>query len=363
LLMVLALLAVAYCFYKLRHGISLGDFRWSTVAASLANARLSLLLLALATIYACYAIRALRWVQLCRSLGDTRFRHVYTATLMGFTCVFLLGRAGEPIRPVLIARKDSLSIPQMFGVFVLERILDMAATATIAILGLLSFRRGAAVGSAGRLVLTSARSAGILLLVGFVAAGAFLIYFRLHGASWLRARLGRPEWHHGWRARIVLLLEGFSEGLEGIRTWRDLGAASVYTVAHWMLVMLVYVWVIRAFPGALSRLSLRDIVLVLAFTLVGSAAQLPVAGGGAQAATFLVLTLIFGIEKEPAAVASILCWLVSFASCCVVGLPLLFHEGWSMGELRRLARSEAKAEAAQLLSDAEGGAAFEEKPR
>jgi uncharacterized protein (TIRG00374 family) len=363
LLLLLALLVVAYCFYKLRHGISLGDFRWSTVAASLVGARLSLLLLSLAAIYACYALRALRWVHFCRSLGDVHFNRVYMATLMGFACVFLLGRPGEPIRPVLIARKDSLSIPQMFGVYVLERIFDMAATATLAIFALLSFGRGSPVGPAGNLVLGSARSAGILLLAGFLAAGAFLIYFRLHGAGWLRARLGRPEWRQGWRVHVVALLEGFSEGLEGIRTWRDLGAASVYTAAHWVLVVLVYMWVIHAFPGALSKLTLRDIVLVLAFTLVGSAAQLPVAGGGAQAATFLVLTLIFGVEKEPAAVASILCWLVSFASCCLVGLPLLFREGWSMGELRRLARSEAKAEAAQLLSDAERAAAVEEKPQ
>jgi len=363
LLLLLALLVVAYCVYKFRNGISLGEFRWSTVAASLRHARLWLLLLALAAIYACYALRALRWVRFCRPLGHARFNRVYMATLMGFACVFLLGRPGEPIRPVLIARKDSLPIPQMFGVYVLERVFDMAATATLAIFALLSFGRQGPVGPAGNLVMNSARSAGIVLLTGLVAAVAFLLYFRLHGATWLRRRLGQPMWRHGWRAHLVALLEGFSEGLDGIQTWEDLSAASVYTAAHWVLVVLVYVWIIHAFPGTLSTLTLRDIVLVVAFTLVGSAAQLPVAGGGSQAATFLVLTLIFGVEKEPAAVAAILCWLVGFASCCLLGLPLLFREGWSMGELRRLARSEAKAEEVQLLSDAERAAALQEKPR
>jgi uncharacterized protein (TIRG00374 family) len=363
LLLLLALLAVAYCFYKFRHGISLGDFQWTTVASSLVHARLSLLVLGLAIIYACYALRALRWMRFCRSLGDTHFSHVYTATLMGFSCVFLFGRPGEPIRPVLIARKDSLSIPQMFGVYVLERIWDMAATATLAIFALLAFERSGPVGPAGKLVMASARSAGIVLLAGLIFAVAFLIYFRLHGARWLIARLGHAKWRHGWRAHVVALLEGFSEGLQGIRTWEDLAAASIYTVAHWVLVVLVYECVIHAFPGALSTLTLSDVVLVVAFTLIGSAAQLPVAGGGSQAATFLALTLIFGIEKEPAAVAAIVCWLVAFASCCFVGLPLLFREGWSMRELRRLARSEAKAEEAHLLSDAERAQALEEKPR
>jgi hypothetical protein len=89
---------------------------------------------------------------------------------------------------------------------------------------------------------------------------------------------------------------------------------------------------------------------------VGSAAQLPGVGGGAQAATFLVLTLMFGISKEPAATMAIVVWLVTFASCSIVGLPLLFHEGWSMGEIRQMARAEEKAGEAALLEEAEQGA-------
>jgi hypothetical protein len=88
---------------------------------------------------------------------------------------------------------------------------------------------------------------------------------------------------------------------------------------------------------------------------VGSAVQLPGVGGGAQLATFLVLTLIFGVEKEPAATMAIVVWLVGFASCSLVGLPLLFREGWSMGELRRMAQAEERAGEAVLLAEAEGG--------
>jgi hypothetical protein len=39
-----------------------------------------------------------------------------------------------------------------------------------------------------------------------------------------------------------------------------------------------------------------------------------------------------------------------------VGLPLLFHEGWSMGELRQMARAEEKAGEAALLEEAEHAA-------
>ena len=37
-------------------------------------------------------------------------------------------------------------------------------------------------------------------------------------------------------------------------------------------------------------------------------------------------------------------WLITFASCSLVGVPLLFREGWSMGELRQMARPKKKRE-------------------
>lgn len=353
LLLLLALLAAGYFVYKFRHAITLEGFRWSMVMESLHHARISLLLLGVVAIYVCFAIRTLRWMRFSRWLGKTRFANVYSATLMGFACMFLLGRAAEPVRPVLIARKDSLSMPKMFGVYVLERVFDMTASALLAGFALVAFERRGFVGQGNDVLMRAARSAGVLLLVGLVAAIAFLIYFRYHGAGWLVRKLHESRWRHGWRGRVVVLLEGFSEGLQGIRTWGDLGALTFYTVVHWLLVALVYLWVIHAFPGKLAAFSFVGAILVLAFTLVGSALQLPGVGGGAQLATFLVFTLIFGVEKEPAATASIMIWLVTFASCSVVGLPLLFREGWSMGELRRMARAEEQAGEAELLAEAQ----------
>jgi hypothetical protein len=56
------------------------------------------------------------------------------------------------------------------------------------------------------------------------------------------------------------------------------------------------------------------------------------------------LTRIFQIEQEPAAAAAVASWLIAFAGSCLAGVPLLIREGWSVGDLRRLARAEAKAE-------------------
>jgi len=54
--------------------------------------------------------------------------------------------------------------------------------------------------------------------------------------------------------------------------------------------------------------------------------------------------------------------LVTFSSCSLAGLPLLFREGWSMGELRRIARSEERAAEAEFLHETEPAARTPESP-
>ena len=127
----------------------------------------------------------------------------------------------------------------------------------------------------------------------------------------------------------------------------------MYTALHWILVAFVYLWVLHAFGSRLATLSFTDVLLVLAFGMVGSVAQLPGVGGGAQASTILVLTLIFGVEHEPAVAASMAVWLISFATVCFAGIPLMLSEGWSMGDLRRMVKEQERASEAVLLEEAE----------
>ena len=193
----IAAVVLAFIVYELEHSGALKNFDWRMVAESVRNANLSLLLLAVVAIYVCYAIRALRWMQFSRILGHTHFWNVYKATLMGFTCLFLLGRPGEPIRPVLIAKKDSLPVVGMFGVFFLERISDIAATAVLAAVALALFQQGGLVNERTAHLLVFARSVGRALLYGLVATIAVLVYFRFQGARLLTNFLRNPRMAHG----------------------------------------------------------------------------------------------------------------------------------------------------------------------
>jgi len=369
LLAALPLGALAPPPYHSRHKIHLGDFTWSRFIHAVGQANVWLLLLSVLAIYGAYALRSLRWQQLSRYLGPSGFVDVYSATVMGFASIFILGRAGEPVRPLLLARKSRLPVVSMFGVWVLERITDFAGGVALAALSLLVFAGKLADAGLNTDWVENARAGGWLLLAILAAIVIVMFYFRLHGAGALERRL--DYWHRagglkGWLAGIIA---GFSEGLQAIRTASDLLIAVAYTAAHWGLVTLAYLWIARAFASAFvqSDVNFPGAMLLLAVTLVGSVLQLPGVGGGAQVASFIALTTIFGVEQEPAAAIAIVLWLITFAASTLVGVPLLIHEGLSMGELRNLARDEAAAERAgkhvSLTRLAGGGSAGESGER
>ena len=327
--------------YFSRGFIHLKDFSWPKLVHAVRNANPYLLIVSIVAIYACYAIRALRWKVFQGNLGPSRFWQIYSMTLAGFSAVFLLGRAGEPVRPVLLARKEGLPFADMFGIYFLERIFDFASTAVIASIALLLYKSHAAAAQAAGTLEAAAKTTGTLLSAGVLVAITFLVYLRLHGTALLERRLEGWRAAHGWRAVVARMLLGFVRGVQAIRSVGELLAALLYSAVHWFLVLLVYLGVSRAFGGpVLGTLSLGDAMLVLAFTLVGSAVQVPTVGGGAQAATFLVYTKILGVDGERALAGAIVLWLISFAACSLAGVPLLLREGFSPGKLRELADYE-----------------------
>ena len=339
-ILTLALLAALVYFSR---GAIHKQFSWTRLVQAVLQARPDYLLLSVAAMFAAYAIRSLRWKRFCRSLGPCQFTKVYAGTLMGYAGILLLGRAGEPVRPLLLARKCRFSVSSMFGIWLLERLFDLGSTAVLLGLtlflpsGLLATDKGAAWEA-------KFRAAGGPILIGVVGLIALVVYFRLHGAGAIDRRLAGWRAGDGWRRRFALQFSGFSEGLQAIRTVGDLGAALLYSAVHWAIIAIVYLWVARSFGGRLAELDFQAAMLVLIFTLVGSAVQLPGVGGGTQVLAFIAFTQIFGVEPEPAAAAAIVLWLITFGVVCIIGVPLLIREGWSMGDLQRLARAEAEAE-------------------
>ncbi|MBI1750616.1 MAG: flippase-like domain-containing protein [Acidobacteria bacterium] len=346
IIILLAVVVIGTLIYRSRDAIRLEGFSWDKLGSAVRHADVPMLLLALLGIQVCFALRAFRWTRFSRYLDRATYSNIFASTVIGFSAIFLLGRAGEPIRPLLIARKDEIPVSSAFGIYVLERMFDMASTVVLASVALLAVPRLASAGE-GNPLLAAARTTGIVLLAGLVMGVAFLVYFRLHGAAQLERRMDawRAAGVTGWRQRVAGLVGGFSQGLQAIRSLSDFFFAVVISAVHWTLIAVIYYWVARSFGGRLAELGLSDALLVVAFTMAGSTVQLPGVGGGSQVASFLAYTAIFKVENEPAMAAAITVWLITFAGSTVLGIPLLIKEGWSMGELRRLASAEKEAEA------------------
>jgi glycosyltransferase 2 family protein len=343
LLLLLVLVLIAALLYGLRGSVHYAGFRWEKLGEAVRGADLRLLLLSLVAIYVCYWIRGLRWVRLSRHLGPAGVWSVFQATLMGFVAIVLLGRAGEPVRPLLIGRRESLPISGMFGIYVVERVLDIAVTifmsgwSLVILPGILRQRESEDPSASVSSLLPVLQKAGFLLFAGLVVAVVFLIYLHATRGGVLAQVAERWRGATGWRRGAAGLFVGFLEGLQALQTWWDLATAIALTAAHWVLVLAIYCWVPWSFGSSFATFGVRAAVLTLACTMLGSTVQLPGIGGGSWVGTFLALTLFLGVAREPSMAAAVTLWLVTFAGCSLVGIPLLLREGMTFGELRRIA--------------------------
>src|SRR5436190_6291375 len=75
-----------------------------------------------------YYTRTIRWRYLLEPLGPTTFRNAFRTTVIGFAALSILpARAGDLLRPYLLARREQLSAPAAFATVIMERVLDLVA--------------------------------------------------------------------------------------------------------------------------------------------------------------------------------------------------------------------------------------------
>jgi uncharacterized membrane protein YbhN (UPF0104 family) len=343
LLAVIVVAALGALAYTSRHRIHLADFTWRNFTHALSQANIWLLLLSLVGVYVTYLIRALRWQHFSSCFDTVPLAGILSGTIMGYAAIFVLGRPGEPIRPLLLARKSRLPVSSMFGIWVLERLFDFGAMVVLASLSLLVFPKALSDAGANSDWLDQARAGGWAFVGLLAVVCALMGYFRLHGAGVIERRLCLWRAAGRWRGHAATIVTGFSDGLQAIRSASDFFVAVAYTAGLWALEAFIYLWIWQAL-SADSVINFPGAMLLLAVTVVGSTLQLPGIGGGAQVASFIALTTIFGVEQEPAAAIAVVLWLVTFAASTLVGVPLLIHEGLPVGELRKLAKAETRAE-------------------
>src|SRR5579864_5009089 len=152
-------------------------FDWPTFWGQLHRIKKVHVLHAIALIYIGYVMRAVRWKIFLKPVRPrARTMELVSPTLIGFTGLALLGRAGEFIRPYLIARRFDLPLSSQLAVWAVERIFDIGAFTVL--MAMAVFREGGMSSIPPEQEWYSYLPRAVLILVTFVlaiAAAAVLI--------------------------------------------------------------------------------------------------------------------------------------------------------------------------------------------
>jgi len=324
-------------------------FDWGTFWNQIHRIKKMHVLHAIALVYAAYVLRALRWKIFLRPVRP----HVKTLSLVapmmiGFTGLALLGRAGEFIRPYLVARRANLPFSSQLAVWAVERTFDIGAFAVLIVLAI--FLPSALQSIPHPEYYRQFRDAGfVLVLIVSVAAVAAVMISR-NGemiARWIENRFSHLS--SGLGHRLAQRVREFGTGLNTIHGPVSLLSLALISMIVWYVTALAYKEITHSYGVDALEIPVSQLLILMGASMAGSMLQLPAVGGGSQMATIATLSSVFDVPPEMAASCGILLWLVTFASVVPVGLALAHRERLS---LRKLSVESHKAEEATAESSA-----------
>jgi uncharacterized protein (TIRG00374 family) len=304
------------------------DRVWTSVTA----ARLDYLVLSMVLTCATYGIRAERWQYLLGPLGPTRFMVVLRATVIGFAASAVLpARAGEVIRPYLVARREGLSATATFATIIVERILDLVAVLLLLAAFFIWFDPGV---EARDSAVYSAIRFGALVMVP-VAIGTLVLMFFM---------AGHPDRLHAWllkaervlpaklTAMLAKLAQTFAEGFAVVRRPERLLAALGWSLILWVAIA-ASIWAVAVAFGI--AMTFTGGWLMLAPLVVGVAVPTPGGVGGFHEAFRIGATSFFGADNDTAVGAAIVLHALSVVPVVVVGLLFTIQDGLKLGGMAR----------------------------
>ena len=286
-----------------------------------------------------------------RPIVTARLPDLFAATTIGFGAVFLIGRTGEVVRPLVLPMRDPRVRPSASFVTIgVERLYDMIAVVVMFAVNLLWFRPTTSLGNQFQRV----RIVGSVLLIGAIALVAALTWYRKNSVgviSFLRRLLERWTFIPTRLAQMVIgILEHLAQALRVLVNFRELAETVGWTILLWLGVSVANVFVIRAFG---LPFGLTETIFVLGWSLVGSLVPTPGGAAGAYHAATGAGLLFLGVAKETAAAVSIIMGLVDFGPAAVIGMFYFLRGDVSLSRLRSLATAQQVEQAVEkeLIND------------
>ncbi len=322
----------------------LGKLRghWDAFADSFARANYLYLFPAIGFIALVYLLRVLRWRLFLSPQGRVAYRHIASATLIGFmsTCVLPL-RPGEVIRPYVLHKRSGIRFGVAAGTAMgLERVFDLIGACFLLLLALALMGAEAPEGGAAELVAQLRQKSvwfAALALCGLAALTALAF---APGAMLRVAAVFLRVLPQRWRGPLMGFLESVAHSMQFLRAPVRVAGALALSLALW------FCYPLSTYSLALGfNLDLPFVGALLAQVILTAAVAVPQAPGfiGVFSVAAMVGVELFGVPKGDAAAFATMLWAINVIPITVVGLGVLWWEGLSLRALRREA-TEGTAE-------------------
>ncbi len=261
-----------------------------------------------------FVLRAVRWMWILRPLSRVPFFPAFRATAVGFAANTVLpARAGEVIRPALLARERGLPFSALLASIVFERVLD--ALAQLVFLGLaLTGSDSASMGSfsSWRVRFVAAAIAGVA-----VSVALFAVLWRAATERLLeRLFLVLPERLRPTARRIA---HAFLDGFASLKTPRLAALVGTGSLFMWFVINVQIYCTMRAFG---LELPLSAAYVVTTAAVLGLAVPTPGGVGGYHAAVQFALTDVFRVPVATATGVALIAHAVSFVPISIIGFGL-----------------------------------------
>ena len=208
--------------------VSRQDFDWALFLSSLSNLRPGWLAASIVLSLGTYFIRAARWRELLAPLRRVPLADLFWTTVVGFSAIYLLGRAAELARPLWLTRKEHIPTGASIATIIVERFLDSLMLIAVFALALVMIE----VPRESLAVLSTLKRAG--WLIGATAAVAMVLLFVLRrhvdSAAGLIRKVRLP--------RVAKLVENFAQGLSALGNARSFAAVLFDSAILWIVMAL-----------------------------------------------------------------------------------------------------------------------------
>jgi uncharacterized protein (TIRG00374 family) len=312
---------------------------WAEVREAVSQSDKRLLVLAAVFVCVTYLLRAYRWRALLAPLTPASMRELFVATTVGFGAVFIFGRAGEIVRPVVLPLRDRRVRPAAsFVTIMVERVCDSMAVVVLFAVNLLWISAPAGrEAEFGRV-----RLAGLVLLAVGLLGVAGLAWFERRSkraVHWVNQRLIERSYVSARiRRAIVGTLEQLASALSILADARELAVTVGWTALVWAVIVLADWLIIRAFGLPFSP---AQAIFVMGFALVGSLVPTPGGAAGAFHVATMAGLVFLGVGREQGAAIAIMTNLIVFAPAVFIGLYYVVRGNIDLAQLRQLTSPEA----------------------